>query len=101
MSQISPNFFNQHSSEIEQIIGALSNITSLPPEEIKPHLNQLLENLKKPKQDSSNSVSFSETFTHEEWSAEFHQWIDSHKNRNIPVLSEEVMTRENIYPDRW
>ncbi len=81
-------------------MGALSKITNRSPEEIKPYLDELIERLV-PKEDSFDSASFSETSTHEEWSAEFHQWIDSHKNRNIPVLSDEAMSRESMYPDRW
>lgn len=86
--------------EIKQVMGALSKITNRSPEEIKPYLDELIERLV-PKQDSLDSASFSETSTHEEWSAEFHQWINSHKNRNIPVLSDEAMSRESMYPDRW
>lgn len=41
--------------------------------------------------------SFSETATKEEWSAEFHQWLDSHKDKNYPVLPDEAYSRENIY----
>lgn len=100
MNQASQNSPNQDSPEIKQIMGALSKITSLSPEEIKPYLDQLLKRLAL-KQDNFDSVSFSETSSHEEWSAEFHQWIDSHKNRNIPVLSEEAMSRESMYSDRW
>ena len=48
---------------------------------------------------SSDSDSFYETATHEEWSAEFHQWINSHRGEDIPVLNDEAMSRESIYPD--
>ena len=34
-----------------------------------------------------------------EWKRAFNEWIDSH-DPNTPVLSEEAMRRENIYPDR-
>ncbi|MDQ3751162.1 MAG: hypothetical protein M3367_19420 [Acidobacteriota bacterium] len=40
---------------------------------------------------------FYETATKEEWSLEFHQWLDSHKDKNYPVLPDEVYSRENIY----
>ena len=99
MNQISQNYPNQDSPEIKKVIETLSEITSRSPEEIKPYLDKLLKSLS-PKQDSFDSALFSETSTHEEWSNEFHQWIDSHKNRNIPVLSEEAMSRESMYPDR-
>ncbi|MEO1672342.1 MAG: hypothetical protein AAFR77_16460, partial [Cyanobacteria bacterium J06631_2] len=79
MSQIPQNSPHQDSPEIEQVMGALSKITNRSPEEIKPYVDELLKRL------TLHSASFSETSTHEEWSAEFHQWIDSHKNRHIPV----------------
>jgi len=35
----------------------------------------------------------------EEWARQFDSWVDSHK-RGTPVLSDEAMSRESIYPDR-
>jgi predicted transcriptional regulator len=40
---------------------------------------------------------FYETATKEEWLAEFHRWVDSHKDKNYPVLPDEAYSRENIY----
>jgi hypothetical protein len=34
----------------------------------------------------------------EEWFRQFREWSDSH-DPNIPVLSDEAMSRESIYPD--
>jgi hypothetical protein len=34
----------------------------------------------------------------QEWARQFRAWADSHDPR-IPVLSEEAMSRESIYPD--
>lgn len=34
-----------------------------------------------------------------EWARHFDAWVDSHR-RDIPVLSDEGMSRESIYPDR-
>ena len=34
----------------------------------------------------------------EEWARRFRAWADSH-DPNIPVLSDEAMSRESIYPD--
>ncbi len=33
-----------------------------------------------------------------EWARQFREWADSH-DPNIPVLSDEAMSRESIYPD--
>jgi hypothetical protein len=35
----------------------------------------------------------------EEWQRVFDEWINSH-DPNTPVLSDEAMSRESIYPDR-
>lgn len=101
MSQISQDTSNPHSQELEQVVGALSKITSRPPEEIKPYLNELLDRLSLKKESDNMSVSFYATSTHEEWSVEFHRWVDSHKGEDIPVLSDEAMSRESMYPDRF
>jgi hypothetical protein len=34
-----------------------------------------------------------------EWARRFDAWVDSH-DPNLPVLSDEAMSRESIYPDR-
>jgi hypothetical protein len=35
----------------------------------------------------------------QEWARQFDAWVDSH-DPNTPVLSDEAMSRESIYPDR-
>ena len=100
MSQISRDTSNPYSQEIEQVVGTLSKITNLFPEEIKPCLDELIQRLSQ-KKDNLASASFYETSTHEEWSCQFHRWIDSHKEEDIPILSDEAMSRESMYPDRF
>jgi hypothetical protein len=93
------------SQELQKIVGALSKITSCSPEEIKPHLKALIDRLSHTKEENTRddlaSASFYTNSTHEEWSAEFHDWVNSHKGKDIPVLSDEAMSRESMYPDRW
>lgn len=101
MSQISQDTSNPHSQELEQVIGTLSKITSRSPEEIKPHLDELLDRLNQKKENDFAEASFYATSTHEKWSAEFHDWVDSHKGEDIPVLSDEAIRRESMYPDRF
>ena len=36
----------------------------------------------------------------EEWARRFHAWVESH-DPDTPVLSDEAMSRESIYPDRF
>ena len=98
MSKNSQNWLNHNEQEIEQIIEAIAKITSRPAEEVKPYLSKLLEHLA-PKDTGSDSQT--RELSYEEWLLEFREWVDSHKDRNIPVLSEEAMSRESMYPDRW
>ena len=35
----------------------------------------------------------------EEWARRFHEWAESH-DRTTPLLSDEAISRESIYPDR-
>ena len=87
--------------EFERAIGILSKITSRSPEEIKPHLEALIASLNQTEEDDLAASSFYATSTHKQWSAEFHRWLDSHKGKDTPILSESAMSRESIYPDRW
>jgi hypothetical protein len=34
-----------------------------------------------------------------EWARRFHEWAESH-DRTTPLLSEQAVSRESIYPDR-
>jgi hypothetical protein len=99
MNQKSQNDFALNSQELEKAISALSKITSLSPEEIKPHLAKFLSELSQKPAISENH--FFETATDDEWISAFRDWSESHKVKELPVLSEEAMSREAMYPDRW
>ena len=89
------------SQELKEIANALAKIVNRSPEEITPYLNALIDRLNRAKGNDLADASLYQTLTHEEWSAEFHSWLDSHKGEDIPVLSYEAMSRESMYPDRW
>jgi hypothetical protein len=36
----------------------------------------------------------------EEWIRKFHAWVESHAADNLPVLSDEAISRDSIYEDR-
>ncbi len=99
MNQISQDIPTPNSQELEKAISALSKITSLSPEEIKPHLAKFLSELSQKPAISENH--FFETATDDEWICAFRNWSESHKVKELPVLSEEAMSREAMYPDRW
>lgn len=99
MNQISQNISTPNNQELEKVISALSKITSRSPEEIKPHLEQLLLELSQKPAVPQNH--FFETATDDEWISAFSKWSESHKAKELPVLSEEAMNRESMYSDRW
>lgn len=47
----------------------------------------------------STSIAHLQKTNPKEWARQFRSWADSH-DPNTPVLSEEAMSRDSIYPDR-
>ena len=47
----------------------------------------------------STSIAHLQKTNPKEWARRFRAWADSH-DPNTPVLSDEAMSRESIYPDR-
>ena len=47
----------------------------------------------------SGSIAHLQKTDPEEWARQFRAWADNH-DPNTPVLSDEAMSRESIYPDR-
>ncbi|WP_036487724.1 hypothetical protein [Myxosarcina sp. GI1] len=99
MSQISQNNSNSHDRDLKKIVDALSKITSLSSETIKPHLNELLSRLSQ-EQSFKAAGHFFDTTTDDEWITAFHEWSESHREKKLPVLNEEAMSRESFY-DEW
>ncbi len=101
MNQISQDTPTPNSHELEKVIGALSKITSRSPEEIKPHIEKLVAQLKQHPSPYVEKDHFYLTSTHDEWIAAFHEFVESHKDLDLPLLSDEAISRESIYEDRW
>ncbi|WP_341532332.1 hypothetical protein WKK05_41540 (plasmid) [Nostoc sp. UHCC 0302] len=85
-----------YSQDIETITLLLAKISKLTPEEIKPHLNTMLLQLVQP----SRERPFYETASPTEWVAAFTEWVESHRELNLPSLSDEAISRESIYGER-
>lgn len=98
MTQFSKNKSQHNPEDIQDVVGALAKITSRSPEEIKPHLDELLSRLSR--EPSPYDKHFFNTATDDEWIATFSEWSKSHKSRNLPVLSDEAMSRDSIYDER-
>ena len=84
-----------HKEDLEAIIQVLVKITSRTPEQIKPHLDAMLERLVEPQE-----RPFYESATPQEWTHAFREWVDSHRGLNLPNLSDEAISRESIYGER-
>jgi len=48
----------------------------------------------------SQQRHFYEIATTTEWSIAFLEWVNSHRTLNLPLLSDEAISRESIYEDR-
>ena len=47
-----------------------------------------------------NSIAHLQRTDPDEWARQFHEWAESH-DRTTPPLSDEAISRESIYPDRF
>jgi hypothetical protein len=93
-NQILPLPLEVDTEELEGVVQVLANVTKLPTEVVKPHLDALLEQLMKLKQEQP----FYKTATAFEWITAFREWAQSHK-RDTPLLSEYALSRAGIYDD--
>jgi len=94
VTQIAHSLEEENRQDIETITKILEKITNLPVEKITPYLHTLMENLvllqEKP---------FYAQATPDEWSQTFTEWVEHHRDLNLPSLSDEVISRESIYGD--
>lgn len=78
---------------IAQMIG------SLTPEE-KALLKQKVQLTLSPNEEIPTK-HFQAISTPTEWISAFRQWTQSHKALNLPSLSDQAISRESIYGERW
>ena len=88
------NFQEAHKEDIKTITQVLVKITNRTPEQVKPYLDALLEQLVQSQQERP----FYETATPEEWVRAFRAWASGHE-RNTPLLSDYAVSRESMYDD--
>ncbi len=93
ITQLLHNFESAHKEDLEAVLQVLVKITSRTPEQIKPHLDAMLERLVEPKE-----RPFYETATPSERARAFREWAASH-DRNTPLLSDYAVSRESMYDD--
>lgn len=94
VTEILHNFEKVHKEDVETITQVLVKITCRPPEEIKPYLHTMLEQLVKPKE-----RPFYETATPSERARAFREWAESH-DQNSTLLSDYAVSRESMYDDK-
>ena len=93
--EILDNFSSAHKEDLEVITQVLVKITKRSPEEIKPHLDAMLDLLVEPKE-----RPFYETATPQEWVRALEEWAFSHQGQNVPLLSDEAVSRRGIYEEQ-
>ncbi len=87
------NFESAHKEDLAAVTQILAKITKRSSEEIKPHLDTMLERLVKPEE-----RPFYETATPEEWVRAFQEWASCHA-LDSPLLSDYAVSRESMYDD--
>lgn len=85
-----------YSQDIQTITRLLAQITNRNPDEIKPHLDTMLQMLVQPQSDRP----FYETATPQEWVTAFQESVESHQELNLSTLSDAAISRESIYGER-
>ena len=93
-SKVLDEFKEAHIEEIQAIASTLVKITNLSQSAVKPHLDAMLEQLVKSKQ----NPLFYDTATAEEWIQALKDWSISHR-RDTPLLSDYAVSRAGIYED--
>lgn len=48
----------------------------------------------------ATSIAHLQKTNPQEWARQFHEWAESH-DRTTPLLGDEAVSRESIYPDRF
>ncbi|MBR8836760.1 MAG: hypothetical protein DSM106950_22775 [Stigonema ocellatum SAG 48.90 = DSM 106950] len=86
------SFESAHKEDIETITQVLARITTKSPDEIKPHLDAMLERLVQPQ----GERPLYESATPEELAQAFREWASSH-DRNSPLLSDYAVSRPSMY----
>lgn len=89
------HFEEAHREDLEAVTQVLVKITNRPAQEIKLHLDTMLQQLLEPKE-----RPFYDTATPEEWVRAFHEWVETHCGLDLPLLSNEAISRESIYGER-
>jgi hypothetical protein len=92
--QISPSFrqFEEaHKEEIEAVSLILAKITNRNLGEVKTYLDTMLSCLVESERASASPS---------ERAREFREWVESHREMNLPSLSDEAISRESIYGER-
>ncbi|MDY6781120.1 MAG: hypothetical protein SW833_00950 [Cyanobacteriota bacterium] len=82
------DFKNVHKEELEAILAILTQLTCRPIEQIEPHLKTMLQHL---------LGSENQEIVPTQRSQAFQEWVTSHQAMNLPVLSDEAISRESIY----
>ncbi len=57
--------------------------------------------VKKVKRNAHSRLLVKQPLTIGLWTKLFHEWVKSHRGKNLPLLSDEAISRASIYEDRF
>ena len=82
--------------ETEKRLAEKAKQNGLP---IKTFLEIFVEDKLEETDEKPEEKNLRQVMSKEEWRTKFRKWMDSHKDRGLPYLSDEATRRENIYED--
>ncbi len=88
-------FEQAHREDLAAIVEALASMTRRTPSEVKPYFDAMLEYLVQ-----LHERPFDDPATPQERGRAFREWVESHREMNLPSLSDEAINRESIYGER-
>ncbi len=85
-----------------------NRLQSIPAEQIKQAVIRWLDTEDDELADLEHSLSLEQESSEQQPSlstaekiAAFNEWVESHRGQNLPLLSDEDISRESMYPDRF
>jgi hypothetical protein len=88
-------FEQAHREDLAAIVDALASMTRRTPSEVKPHFDKMLKCLVQ-----QSDRPFDDPATPPYRAQAFREWVESHREMNLPSLSDRAISRESIYGER-
>lgn len=89
------SFEQAHREDLAAIVEILASMTRRTASEVKPHFDTMLKCLVQ-----QSDRPFDDLATPPYRAREFREWVESHREMNLPSLSDRAISRESIYGER-